>query len=58
MENMNIKDNRSMKVVEICNYYINKGCRSDCPLSEACKSLAGDTKESFDIRMNKSAEEL
>ncbi len=52
------KDNRSKKVISICCSHIQTGCREVCPLSEACVHKAGDTKEIFDARMNKAAENL
>lgn len=51
-------DNRSQKVKEICINNIDNGCRTKCPLSEACNTQAGDTKEIFDRRMNAAAENL
>lgn len=51
-----MKDNRSDKVKSICEFYIDSGCRDNCPLAEPCKAQAGDTKEIFDNRMNSFAE--
>lgn len=53
-----MKDNRSDKVKDICSQYYFEGCRRSCPLSEPCKHQAGDTKETFDKRMNDHAERL
>jgi hypothetical protein len=53
-----MKDHRSQKVKEICTANFQDHCRTTCPLSKACDTRAGDTKESFDKRMNKAAEEL
>jgi len=51
-------DNRSERVKEICKANVNYGCTKVCPLAKACDCKVGDTKEIFDIRMNKAAEEL
>jgi hypothetical protein len=53
-----MRDGRSQKVKDICTANVKGHCRTTCPLSEACNTVAGDTKESFDKRMNKAAEEL
>ena len=53
-----MKDNRSVKVKDICSANIGTGCSKVCPLAEACKSKPGDTKAAFDIRINEAAEKL
>lgn len=55
-----MKDNRSEKFKMICVSNIGSGCRCRwcCPLNKSCAAQAGDTKEIFDARMNKAAEEL
>ena len=53
-----MNDNRTEKVINICVSNIENGCREVCPLADACAYKAGDTKESFDARMNEAAEEL
>lgn len=55
---MNVKNNQSKKVIAICVSNIQNGCREVCPLAEACVYKAGDTKETFDARMNEAAENL
>jgi hypothetical protein len=50
-----MKDNRSEAVKAICKANVDDGCRTICPLSEACKTLRGDTKEIFDKRLNDAA---
>lgn len=52
-----MKDNRSDKVKNICWDYIDQDCEG-CTLKQPCQTQAGDTKEIFDVRMNKAAEEL
>lgn len=49
-------DNRSDDVKRICDENIYKGCRDCCPLAKPCVMKPGDTKQTFDIRMNKAAE--
>lgn len=51
-------DKRSIKVRSICAEYKFIGCRSTCPLANACKMRAGDNFGKFILRMNEAAEEL
>lgn len=51
-------DKRSIKVRSICAEYKFIGCRSTCPLSNACKMRAGDNFHKFIDRINRAAEEL
>ena len=54
-----MQDNRSEKVKSICKQFTESGeCRRACPLTEPCKTKAGDTKSKFDQRMNEAAEGL
>jgi len=53
-----MKDDRSDKVKSICVANVDNGCRTKCPLREACDTKPGDTKEIFDKRMNEAAELL
>lgn len=51
-------DNRSDKVKKICSDHVDNGCRSSCPLAESCNMKPKETKEIFDARMNRAAEEI
>lgn len=53
-----MKDCRSKKVIEICKFHVQNGCREECPLADACSPKAGDTKGVFDARMNAAAENV
>ena len=46
------------KSKKICDEWAEKGCRETCPLAEACVMRSGDTRESFDDRMEATAEAL
>ena len=49
-----MKDNRSDVVKNICSQH---SCGNACPLKGPCATKSGDTKETFDSRMNKAGEE-
>jgi hypothetical protein len=51
-------DKRSIKVRSICAEYKFIGCRSTCPLSNACKMRTGDNFHRFIKRMNEAAERI
>ena len=52
-------DNRSDKVKLICNENLDSPDACEfCPLRRPCQTIQNDSKEKFDIRMNKAAEEL
>lgn len=53
-----MQDNRTPKVKAICAQHVDAGCRKTCPLADPCKTKPGDTKEAFDERMNKAADDL
>ena len=49
-------DNRSEKVKAICDKHADMGCRSVCPLKDACVMKHGEDKADFDERLNRVAE--
>lgn len=46
----------SDKAMGICDAYIIKGCRAECPLSKACTHPGPEDRETFNDRMNKAAD--
>jgi hypothetical protein len=42
----------------ICDDHLLNGCRTTCPIKEACKYRPGDTRELFAERVNAAADEI
>jgi hypothetical protein len=42
----------------ICDDHLLHGCRTTCPIKEACKYRPGDTRELFAERVNAAADEI
>jgi hypothetical protein len=46
------------EATRICDDHLLQGCRTTCPIKEACKYRPGDTRELFAARVNAAADEI